>query len=79
MFAVSFPAADALLDKWGPLTLIAVRNVFGFLILLLVYTYFEGHKALRGLPWREGLFIGAVGFGLGSNLLLLAQSQTSAV
>jgi drug/metabolite transporter (DMT)-like permease len=79
LFALSFPVADTLLDKWGALTLIAVRNVLGFVILLLIYIYLEGWQELRSVPWRKGLFIGAVGFGVGSTLLLVAQSHTSAV
>lgn len=78
-FALSFPVADTLLEKWGALTLIAVRNVLGFFVLLLIYIYFEGWKTLRSVPWRKGIFIGAVGFGAGSTLLLVAQSHTSAV
>lgn len=79
MFALSFPVADTLLEKWGALTLIAVRNVLGFVILLLIYIYLEGRVQLRSLPWRNGIFIGAAGFGVGSTLLLVAQSHTSAV
>ena len=41
MFALSFPVADTLLEKWGALTLIAVRNVLGFVILLLIYIYLD--------------------------------------
>lgn len=79
MFALSFPVADTLLEKWGALTLVAVRNVLGFVILLLTYIYLEGWIQLKSIPWRKGLFIGATGFGVGSTLLLVAQSHTSAV
>jgi drug/metabolite transporter (DMT)-like permease len=79
MFALSFPVAETLLEKWGALTLIAVRNGLGFLILLLVFIYVEGRAKLRAIPWRKGLWVGAAGFGVGSTLLLVAQSQTSAV
>lgn len=79
MFALSFPVADTLLVKWGALTLIAVRNVLGFVILLLIFIYLSGWTQLRSIPWRKGIFIGAAGFGVGSTLLLVAQSHTSAV
>lgn len=79
LFALSFPVADTLLEKWGALTLIAVRNMLGFAILLMLYVYLDGWTQLRSMPWRKGMFIGSLGFGVGSTLLLVAQSHTSAV
>lgn len=79
LFALTFPVAELLLEKWGALTLIAVRNVLGFLILLLAFCYLDGIKQVLAAPWRAGLFIGALGFGVGSTLLLIAQSHTNAV
>ncbi|MFK7855299.1 MAG: EamA family transporter [Granulosicoccus sp.] len=79
LFALTFPVAELLLEKWGALTLIAVRNVLGFLILFLAYCYFYGIKQVLSAPWRAGAFIGALGFGVGSTLLLIAQSHTNAV
>jgi len=79
LFSLSFPVAEILLEKWGAVTLIAVRNVLGFVLLLLVGIYLEGRKQIFSAPWRTGIGIGAMGFGVGSTLLLIAQSQTNAV
>lgn len=71
--------ADRLLESWGALTLISVRNVLGIVILLLICIRLEGWQQLCTAPWKKGLGIGAMGFGVGSTLLLVAQSHTTAV
>ena len=38
-----------------------------------------GVVSLSQLPWKKGFWIGFLGFGIGSMLLLLSQSMTNAV
>ena len=73
-FAAGFPAADELLQRWGVVGLIAARNVIGFSMLFLLMITLERDTNLLALPWLKGFWIGFVGFGLGSMLLLIAQS-----
>jgi len=79
LFAVGFPAAEVLLEKWGALALIALRNSLGFVFLLVLWPLFDSWTTIRQAPWVKGVFIGTVGFGSGSTLLLITQVLTNAV
>ncbi|MBS9718162.1 DMT family transporter [Pseudohalocynthiibacter aestuariivivens] len=78
-FSLGFPAAEILLQSWGALSLIAVRNALGAILILLVWLSFEGIRAARKAPWLRGIWIGALGFGSGSTLLVFTQSLTDPV
>ena len=79
IFALGFPAAEFLLDDWDVVTVIAVRNVFAFVLLFIIWIALEGSGVLRTANWIKGLWIGGIGFGIGSFLLLFVQSITSPV
>ena len=79
IFALGFPAAEFLLDDWDVVTVIAVRNVFAFVLLFIIWIALEGSGVLRTANWIKGFWIGGIGFGIGSFLLLFVQSITSPV
>lgn len=78
-WAGAFMAADALLIHWPVLTLNAARFCLAVVILLALWALREGPGALRRAPWRPGLLIGGLTFGLGAIFLLIAQAMTDAV
>ena len=79
LFACGFPAAGVLLETWGPVSLIAARTGLAVLLLLPLWLWFEGWRAVYQAPWLRGLWIGAIGFGIGTLILLVSQSMTNAV
>jgi drug/metabolite transporter (DMT)-like permease len=78
LFALGFPAADQLLQTWGIMTLIALRNLIALLVMIFLIFLLERSVVLRKLPWAKGFWIGGIGFGFGSLLLLIAQAMTDA-
>lgn len=79
LFAFGFPAAGVLLETWGPISLIAVRTTIAIMLLLPLWVWSEGWLAVSQAPWLRGLWIGAIGFGSGTVMLLVTQSMTDAV
>jgi drug/metabolite transporter (DMT)-like permease len=79
LFATGFPAAGVLLDRWGPISLIALRAVLACALLLPIWLYRDGLRRVLGVPWLRGLWIGAMGFGTGTVALLVTQSMTDTV
>ena len=78
-FSFGFPAAEVLLQSWGTMSLIAVRNLLGLALILAIWFAVEGLSATRNARWMRGMWIGAVGFGTGSALLVVTQSLTDPV
>ena len=78
LFAAGFPAADQLLQTWGIITLITVRNLLALIVMILLVFFLERSVVFRELPWLKGFWIGGMGFGFGSLLLLIAQAMTDA-
>ena len=78
LFAAGFPAADQLLQTWGIITLITVRNLLALIVMILLVFLLERTVVFRELPWLKGFWIGGLGFGFGSLLLLIAQAMTDA-
>lgn len=74
LFSLAFPAADLLLQDWGVLGLISIRNMLAFGLILLLFIALSGVQGLRDLPWLRGFWIGFTGFGIGSTLLIYAQA-----
>lgn len=74
LFSLAFPAADLLLQDWGVLGLISIRNMLAFGLILLLFIALSGVQGLRDLPWVRGFWIGFTGFGIGSTLLIYAQA-----
>ena len=79
VWAVGFPLVAQLLPLMSPLALTAGRLMLAALALLALWLLSEGLSALHHAPWRRGLSVGAVGFGTGAYLLVLAQSLTDGV
>ena len=79
IFALGFPAAEFLLDDWDILTIITVRNVFAFALLFFIWIVLEGSTTVKNANWIKGIWIGGIGFGMGSFLLLYLQSVTTPV
>ena len=79
LFSFGFPAADSLLETWGVISLITLRNLLGLLFLVGLMAFKMSVSSLAQLPWIKGFWIGFFGFGIGSMLLLLSQSMTNAV
>ena len=78
LFALGFPAADQLLQTWGIMTLISLRNFLALIVMIFLIFMLERNVVLRKLPWAKGFWIGGIGFGFGSLLLLIAQAMTDA-
>ena len=78
LFATGFPAADKLLQTWGVITLIALRNLLALFVMISLIFFLEKSVILRKLPWLKGFWIGGIGFGFGSLLLLIAQAMSDA-
>ena len=78
-FSIAFPAADALLQTWGVVALIALRNLLGFFAIAALWMAREEIAQVRPVDWLKGIFIGGFGFGLGSLLLLVSQASSSGV
>ena len=78
-WACGFPTVEFLLVPIPALPLAALRLALGTLFLLPVWACLEGPGALMAANWRKGLVIGAIGFGAGAFLLIVAQEMTDAV
>ena len=78
LFATGFPAADKLLQTWGVISLIALRNLLALVVMISLIFFLEKSVVLRKLPWLKGFWVGGIGFGFGSLLLLIAQAMTDA-
>ena len=78
-WAVSFPGGEVLLETWGTLTLLIIRYVSSIIILLLIWGYIEGYLELKKSPWKKGIIIGSISWGLGGMLLLLGQKLSDPV
>ena len=78
LFALGFPAADQLLQTWGIMALIALRNLLALMVMMFLIFLLEHNVSLQKLPWMKGFWIGGIGFGFGSLLLLIAQAMTDA-
>lgn len=79
VWALGFPAVDALLPLMSPLALATARVTLGALGLIPVWIMLEGWAAVLRAPWGRGLAIGVLGFGLGPYLLVIAQKFTDGV
>lgn len=79
VWAAGFPAAEALLDTWDPLALVTGRFSMALAVLMPVWIAVDGWRAVARARWGWGLVSGAIGFGAGSWLMLLAQSLTDPV
>jgi drug/metabolite transporter (DMT)-like permease len=79
LFAAGFPAADMLLRDWSPIFLIAIRLAMALALLLPLWWVLDGSAALRKARWGRAIWVGGLGFGTATYLLLLAQWFTDPV
>jgi len=79
VWALSFPAAELLLESWDPIVLISVRFVLVVVLLVLLWAAIEGTGPILRARWLKGILIGGPGFGLAAYLLLLGQWMTDPV
>jgi len=79
LFAFTFPASDILLNDWGVLSVIVFRNISAFALLLLMWTVSEGYSQIKGADWISGFWVGGIGFGIGSILMITTIYLTTPV
>lgn len=79
VWAAGFPAADALLMTWTPLALVTGRFIMALAVLLPVWVLLDGPAAVIRARWGWGLLSGAIAFGGGAWLMVVAQSLTDPV
>jgi drug/metabolite transporter (DMT)-like permease len=79
VWAAGFPAAEALLDTWDPLALVTGRFCMALAVLVPVWVAVDGWRAVINARWGWGLVSGAIAFGGGAWLMLVAQSLTDPV
>lgn len=79
LFATGFPAADVLLETWGPISLITLRIVLACALMVPLWLIIDGRTQVVNAPWSRALAIGATGFGSGTILLLVVQDMTDPV
>ncbi len=79
MFAAGFPAAEYLFDEWSPIALSFARLCIAAAGMVAVWIIVDGWRRVVGAPWMRAMFVGGVGFGFGSHLLLIAQSISDPV
>lgn len=79
IWAAGLPAADVLIGPLPPLVLASLRMCIAALVLLPIWLALDGWATLRRANWLRGIVIGGIGFGLGSFLIIFAQSRTDAV
>ena len=58
LFSFGFPAADSLLETWGVISLITLRNLLGLLFLVGLMAFKLSVSSLAQLPWIKGRCLG---------------------
>ncbi|MGE4634081.1 MAG: DMT family transporter [Arenicellales bacterium] len=79
LWATGFVALEYLLDDWGVLSLSSLRLVVSVVFLVLWWGWTEGWAKVLGAPWRKGVVIGGLGWGVGSVFLLMGQKLSDPV
>jgi len=79
LWAAGFPAAEHLLNVWHPQTVMVLRLMMALAVLFPLWILLDGPGAVVRANWRRALWVGAAGFGTGTNLLLFAQWYTDPV
>lgn len=79
VWAMGLPAAEYLIGPIPALPLTALRMSIAAAVLLPVWLLIEGPARLRTAPWRRGLLLGGLSFGLSGVLLVMAQAATDPV
>ena len=79
MWSFAFPIAEFMLQSWGTVALVLVRQVIGVGFLFLLWVYIDGLARIRSANWLGGIHVGGIGFGLGSITFLVGQHMSDAV
>ncbi len=79
IWAAGLPAAEILIPLSPPIPLAALRLALGATLLLAVWVAVDGARLVLGADWRRGIVVGGICLGVGSILLIFAQSRTNAV
>ncbi len=79
LWASGFPIAEVLLESWSALTLTAARASLAGVFLLFLWMLTEGADAVFAARWSRGAWVGGIGFGIGTWLLLVGQQMTDPV
>tara|TARA_A100001015_G_scaffold22212_1_gene25230 strand:+ start:7853 stop:8785 length:933 start_codon:yes stop_codon:yes gene_type:complete len=79
LFSVSFPAVEILRHSWEIFSLLSFRNFLALITMTLLWISIEKSEKIKIQTWLAGLFIGGVGFGLGSTLIVLCQILTTPI
>ena len=79
LWAVGFPAAEVLLQSWGVISLVTVRQVLAIGVLLTIWIYCDGWRQVYHAPWWKAIMVGGLGFGGGGLLLMFGQKYSDAV
>ena len=79
LWAAGFPAAEILLDAWHPIALMTLRLAMAMAVLMPLWAFADGLHTVVNARWGRGIWIGVLGFGTGTNLLLFAQWYTDPV
>ena len=78
-WASSFPANEVLLETWGTVSLTFLKFGLGGPILLLLWISADGLGTVYKSPWKRGILIGGIGFGLGGIIFIVGQSLSDAI
>jgi len=79
MWGIGFPVADVLLQSWGSLSLNALRQSLAVGVLLIFWLAADGWMSIYNARWLKGAWVGGIGFGIGSILLLVGQKLSDPV
>ena len=78
-WASAFPASEILLESWGAVALMTVRLALAVVALMLYWWWREGSDEVNRAPWAKAIYVGGLGFGIGTALLLLGQYYSDPV
>ncbi len=79
VWAAGLPAADVLIPLIPPIPLATLRLALAAAVMLPLWWLVDGGRVVLGAHWGRGLAVGGICLGIGSMLLIYAQSQTGAV
>lgn len=79
MWASSFPIAEIMLQTWGTVGLVLVRQSIAVMALFLFWLWADGWGQIRGADWKRGIGVGSLGFGIGGILFIVGQAMSDAV